>query len=182
MSETGGADHEQELTRLLDELGQTLGRRERLLEGMKRTRTQARLHEITVEAEQPFEQLDQEALVGDLQRERDQQRARDKDLERVLELLRRQREIEDRFFRELDPHIAPEHRNDLAELESRMDARDGIFENIDSGSIEEKWRLVPEVMDSLQELEKPALQAHREPPPKAASDPMAQGRRDNREQ
>jgi hypothetical protein len=43
-------NHEEELSRLLAELGETLGRRERVLEGMKRTRTQARLHEITVEA------------------------------------------------------------------------------------------------------------------------------------
>ncbi|MBA3388645.1 MAG: hypothetical protein H0U02_04660, partial [Rubrobacter sp.] len=94
----GNPDHEQELNRLLGELGETLGRRERVLEGMKRTRTQARLHEITVEAEQPFEGLDQDMLVGDLQRELDQQRARDMDLERVLELLHRQRDIEDRLF------------------------------------------------------------------------------------
>lgn len=149
----GPPGHEQELNRLLGELGETLGRRERILEGMRRTRTQARLHEITVEAEQPFEQLDQDTLVGDLQRELDQQRARDLDLERVLEVLHRQREIEDRFFQELEPHIAPEHREDLAALKTRMDARDGIFESMDSGSIEEMRRLVPEVMDSQQELE-----------------------------
>jgi hypothetical protein len=57
MSE-GNLDHEQELNRLLAELGETLGRRERVLEGMKRARTQARLHEVTVEAEQPFEGWD----------------------------------------------------------------------------------------------------------------------------
>jgi len=154
VSETGSSpDHEQELNRLLGELGETLGRRERVLEGMKRTRTQARLHEITVEAERPFEQLDQDALVGDLQRELDQQRARDMDLERVLELLRRQREIEDLFLRELEPNIAHEHREEIVEIQRRMDVRDGIFEKIDSGSIEEQRRLVPEVMDSQQELE-----------------------------
>ncbi len=154
MSETGSSpDHEQELNRLLGELGETLGRRERVLEGMKRTRTQARLHEITVEAEQPFEQLDLDMLVGDLQRELDQQRARDMDLERVLELLRRQREIEDRLFAELDLHLVPEHREEILEIQRRMDARDGIFEKIDSGSVEEQRRLVPEVMDSQQELE-----------------------------
>lgn len=146
-------DHEQELNRLLGELGETLGRRERVLEGMKRARTQARMHGITVEAEQPFERLDQEMLVGDLQRELDQQRARDTDLERVLELLHRQRDIEDRLVAELDPHIAPEHREDLAALRGWMDARDGIFENMESGYIEEKRRLVPEVMNSQQELE-----------------------------
>jgi len=149
----GNPDHEQELNRLLGELGETLGRRERVLEGMKRTRTQARLHEITVEAEQPFEGLDQDMLVGDLQRELDQQRARDMDLERVLELLHRQRDIEDRLFAELDSHIALEHREDLAELRGRMDARDVIFENMDSGSIEEKRRFVPEAMKSQQEFE-----------------------------
>ncbi len=149
----GNPDHEQELNRLLGELGETLGRRERVLEGMKRTRTQARLHGITVEAEQPFEGLDQDMLVGDLQRELDQQRARDMGLERVLELLHRQRDIEDRLFAELDPHVAPEHREGFAELRSRMEVRDGFFENMDSGSIDEKRRLVPEVMNSQQELE-----------------------------
>jgi len=138
---------------LLGELGETLGRRERLLEGMKHTRTQARLHEITVEAEQPFEKLDQETLVGDLQRELDQQRARDLDLGRVLEILNRQREIEDRFFLELEPNIAPEHREDLADLGARMDARDAIFDSMHSGSIEEKRRLIQDAMDSQQELE-----------------------------
>ncbi|CAN5290403.1 hypothetical protein BH18ACT10_BH18ACT10_02390 [soil metagenome] len=146
-------DHEQELNRLLGELGETLGRRERVLEGMKRTRTQARLHEITVEADQPFEQLDQDTLVGDLQRELDQQRTRDLDLERVLEILHRQRDIEDRFFLELEPNVAPEHRENLADLVGRMDGRDRIFENINSGSIEEKRRLIPEVMNAQQELE-----------------------------
>jgi hypothetical protein len=153
MSGTGNADHEQELNRLLVELGETLGRRERLLEGMKRTRTQARLHEITVEAEQPFEQLEGDMLVNDLQRELEQQRAGDQDLERVLELLHRQREIEDSLFAELDAHAAPEHRDDVSEVQRWMDARDGIFEKIDSGSIEEKRRLVPEVMDGQQQLE-----------------------------
>ena len=153
MSETGNVDHEQELNRLLGELGETLGRRERLLEGMKRTRTQARLHEITVEAEQPFEQLDQDALLGDLQRELDQQRARDLDLELVLQILNRQREIEDRFFRELEPNIAPEHMEDLADLARRMDARDAIFECMDSGTSEQKRHLLSEAMNSQAELE-----------------------------
>ena len=147
------SDHEQELNRLLGELGETLGRRERLLEGMKRTRTQARLHEITVEAEQPFEKLDQDTLVGDLQRELEQERARDLDLERILEILHRQRDIEDRFFLELEPNVAPEHREDLADLAGRMDGRDRIFESINFGSVEEKRRLIPEVMNAQQELE-----------------------------
>lgn len=153
MSETGNADHEQELNRLLGELGQTLGRRERLLEGMKRTRTQARLHEITVEAEQPFERLEGDDLVGDLQRELDRERARDENLERVLELLHRQRDLEDSLFAELDAHLASEHREDAGQIQHQMDMRDGIFEKIDSGSVEDRRRLVPEVMEGQHELE-----------------------------
>jgi hypothetical protein len=149
----GTPDHEQVLNQLLGDLGETLGRRERLLEGMKRTRTQARLHEITVEAEQPFEQLDQDTLVGDLQRELDQERARDLDLERILEILHRQREIEDRLFLELEPNVAPEHTEDLADIAGRMNGRDSIFESLSSGSIEERRRLIPEVMTAQQELE-----------------------------
>ena len=144
------SDHEQVLRRLLDELGQTLGRRERVLEGMKRTRTQARLHEITVEADHPFEGWDQEMLVDDLQRELEHQRAQEFELQRVLDLLQHQREIEDQLFEELDRHLAPEHRD---ELWRRMEQRDITFEEIDSGSLEDKRRLIPQAMECQRELD-----------------------------
>ena len=152
MSE-GNLDHEQELNRLLDELGQTLGRRERVLEAMKRTRTQARLHEITVEADQPFEGWDQDMLVENLQRELDHQRAHELELQRVLDLLERQREIEDRLFEELDRHLVPEHRDDLGEVWRRMERRDAIFEEITAGSLEQKRQLIPEAMNCQHNLE-----------------------------
>lgn len=146
-------DHEQELNRLLDELGQTLGRRERVLEAMKRARTQARLHEITVEADQPFEGWDQEMLVEDLQRELDHQRAQELELQQVIDLLERQRQIEDRLFEELDLHLAPEHREDLAEIWRLMERRDTIFEDISAGSIEHKRRLIPQAMEQQRTLD-----------------------------
>jgi hypothetical protein len=146
-------DHEEELGRLLAELGETLGRRERVLEGMKRTRTQARLHEITVEADQPFEGWDQEMLVEDLRRELEHQRAQELELQRVVDLLERQRELEDRLFEELDLHLAQEHREDLGEVWRRMERRDEIFEHIDSGTLDEKRRLIPEAMELQRELE-----------------------------
>jgi len=152
MAEDNG-NHEQELSRLLEELGQTLGRRERILEQMKRVRTQARLHEITVEADQPFEGWDQDMLVEDLQREINHQRAQEAELQRVLDLLERQRELEDRLFEELDLHLAQELRDDLAELWRRMEQRDVIFEDIESGSLEEKRRLIPEAIEYQRELE-----------------------------
>jgi hypothetical protein len=147
------SDHEQVLRRLLDELGQTLGRRERVLEGMKRTRTQARLHEITVEADHPFEGWDQEMLVDDLQRELEHQRAQEFELQRVLDLLQRQREIEDQLFEELDRHLAPEHRDELGELWRMMEQRDTTFEEMDSGSLEDKRRLIPQAMECQRELD-----------------------------
>jgi hypothetical protein len=152
MSE-GNLDHEQELNRLLDELGETLGRRERVLEGMKRTHTQARLHEITVEADQPFEGWDQDMLVENLQRELDQQRAHELELQRVLDLLERQREIEDRLFEELDRHLVPVLQDDLGELWRRMERRDAIFEDITAGSLEQKRQLIPEAMECQRSLE-----------------------------
>jgi hypothetical protein len=152
MAEDNG-NHEQELSRLLEELGQTLGRRERILEQMKRVRTQARLHEITVEADQPFEGWDQDMLVEDLQREINHQRAQEAELQRVLDLLERQRELEDRLFEELDLHLAQELRDDLAELWRQMEQRDVIFEDIESGSLEEKRRLIPEAIEYQRELE-----------------------------
>jgi hypothetical protein len=152
MSE-GNLDHEQELNRLLAELGETLGRRERVLEGMKRARTQARLHEVTVEAEQPFEGWDQEMLVEDLQRELEHQRAQELELQQVLDLLVRQRELEDLLFAELDGHLLPELRDELAEIWRQMERRDAIFESIGSGSIEEKRRLIPDAMECQRGLE-----------------------------
>jgi hypothetical protein len=146
-------DHEQELNRLLDELGQTLGRRERVLEGMKRARTQARLHEITVEADQPFEGWDQDMLIEDLQRELEHQRAQELELQQVLDLLERQRELEDRLFEELDLHLLEELREELAEIWRSMERRDAIFESIGSGSIEEKRRLIPEAMECQRGLD-----------------------------
>jgi hypothetical protein len=152
MSE-GNLDHVQELNRLLDELGRTLGRRERVLEGMKRTRTQARLHEITVEADQPFEGWDQDMLVENLQRELDHQRAHELELQRVLDLLERQREIEDRLFEELDRHLVPVLQDDLGELWRRMERRDAIFEDITAGSLEQKRKLIPVAMKCQRSLE-----------------------------
>ena len=145
--------HKEELSRLLAELGETLGRRERVFEGMKRTRTQARRHEITVEADQPFEGWDQDMLVEDLQRELEHQHAQELELGRVVDLLERQRELEDRLFEELDRHLAPEHREDLKEVWRRMEQRDEIFEGMRSASLEEKRRLIPRATECLRELE-----------------------------
>jgi hypothetical protein len=147
------SNHKQQLSRLLAELGETLGRRERLLEQMKRVRTQARLHEITVEADQPFEGWDQDMLVEDLQRELDHQRAQERELQRVLDLLERQREIENRLFEELDRHLANELRDDLADVWRRMEQRDAIFENMEAGSLEVKRRLIQEMMEYQREIE-----------------------------
>ena len=146
-------NHEQELNRLLAELSETLGRRERVMEAMKRTRTQARLHEITVEADQPFERWDQDMLVEDLQRELEHQHAQELELQRVVDLLEHQRELEDRLFEELDGHLAQQHREDLAEVWRRMERRDETFENIGSGSLEEKRRLIPQAIELQRELE-----------------------------
>jgi hypothetical protein len=147
------SNHEQELSRLLAELGETLGRRERLLEQMKRARTQARLHEITVEADQPFERWDQEMLVEDLQRELEHQQAQELELQRVVDLLERQRELEDRLFEKLNRNIAQEHRDNLADVWRRMEQRDASFENIRLGSLQEKRRLIPEAMEHQREIE-----------------------------
>jgi hypothetical protein len=149
----GNVDHEQELKRLLAELGETLGRRERVLEGMKRARTQARLHEITVEADQPFEGWDQDMLVEDLRRELDHQRAQELELQQVLNLLERQRELEDLLFAELDGHLLPQLRDELAELWRQMERRDAIFASFGPGSLEVKRRLIPEAMECQRELE-----------------------------
>src|SRR5215216_3845499 len=145
-------NHEQKLNRLLAELGETLVRRERILEQMKRARTQARLHEITVEADQPFEGWDQDMLVEDLQRELDHQRAQQLELQQVLDLLERQRGIEDQLFEELDRHHVPQHREDLGEIWRQMERRDAIFEDI-AASIEQKRQLIPEVMECQRGLE-----------------------------
>jgi hypothetical protein len=145
--------HKQVLARLLDELGQTLGRRERVLEGMKRARTQARLHEITVEADQPFEGWDQEMLVEDLQRELEHQHAQELELQRIADLLQRHREIEDQIFGELDRHLAEEHREELADVWRQIERRDRTFDAMSSGSLEEKRSEIPQAMEHQRVLD-----------------------------
>jgi hypothetical protein len=65
----------------------------------------------------------------------------------------RQRELEDLLFAELDGHLLPELRDELAEIWRQMERRDAIFENIGSGAIEEKRRLIPEAMECQRGLE-----------------------------
>lgn len=147
-------DHEQRLTGLLEELGRTLGKRERVLEAMKRVRTQARMHRITVEADQPFEQMEGASLAEELWREIEDQLARERELEGLTSLLYRQRDLEDALFDELDLHLAPEHRDALLE-EAREGfvRRDTVLDGLDTATEKEKRRRIPEVIERQRDLE-----------------------------
>ena len=79
--------------------------------------------------------------------------AHELELQRVLDLLERQREIEDQLFEVLDRHLVLEHRDDLGELWRQMERRDTIFEEIAAGSLEQKRGLIPEAMNCQRNLE-----------------------------
>lgn len=147
-------EHEQELTRLLDELGRVLGWQERLFEGERRRRNRARMEQITEEAQRPFEQLDQNLLMEGLERELQFQRERERYLRDVFDLLRQRRELEDLIFRRLERYICQEHRDRLFdELQDLLERREKIFGEIEFSSLEKTSQQLSEAADQQRALE-----------------------------
>lgn len=147
-------DHEQELTRLLDELGRVLGRRERLFDGIRRHRNRARMEKITEEAERPFDELGQDELLEGLLRELDLQRNQELELREVVEVLELQRRIEDRLFQELLRYGTGEERILLSTgLDEYFDRRERLFENVETLSLQEMGKQIWEMVRLQNELE-----------------------------
>lgn len=146
--------HEQELTRLLDELGRVLGWQERLFEHERRRRNRARMEQITEEAQRPFEQLDQDLLVEGLERELQFQREREQDLRRIFDLLEQRQELEDLIFQQLERYTCREHRDRLFdELQDLLERREEIFGEIEFSFLEKTSQQLSEAADQQRALE-----------------------------
>ena len=106
-------EHEQVLLRLLDEMGRSLARQERLLEEIENRHVQMRNSWIQEGADGPFTLPDQQALVNELHRELERGRVQELELHEILDVLKRRCELEDRLLDELESHLPREHRNHL---------------------------------------------------------------------
>jgi hypothetical protein len=148
-------EHEQVLLRLLDEMGRSLARQERLLEEIENQHVQIRNSWIQEGAEEPFGPPDQQALVNELQRELERGRVQELELHEILDVLKRRCELEDRLLDELESHLPREHRDQLLrDLLGRFERRDRLLEDIALLPFQEKRDRLAETIQLLPELER----------------------------
>jgi hypothetical protein len=148
-------EHEQVLLRLLDEMGRSLARQERLLEEIENRHVQMRNSWIQEGADGPFMLTDQQALADELQRELERGRDQELELHEILDVLKRRCELEDRLLDELESHLPREHRDHLLlELVGCFERRDRLLGDIELKSFREKRDRLAETIQLLPELER----------------------------
>jgi hypothetical protein len=148
-------EHEQALLRLLDEIGRSLARQERLLEEIENRHVHIRNSWIQEGADEPFGPPDQQALVNELQRELERGRDQELELHEILDVLKRRCELEDRLLDELESHLPREHRDQvLQDLLGSFERRDRLLEDIELKSFQGKRDRLAETMRLLPELER----------------------------
>ena len=148
-------EHEQVLLRLLDEMGRSLARQERLLEEIENRHVQMRNSWIQEEADAPFMLPDRQALADELQRELERGRDQELELHEILDVLKRRCELEDRLLDELEAHLPREHRDQLLmDLLGRFERRDRLLEDIALLPFQEKRDRLAETIQLLPELER----------------------------
>lgn len=144
-------DHEQNVLQLLDEMGRTLARREKLFEEIEGRHAQVRNSWVQGTAEQT---PDQDTLASELQWELDRQREQELELHEILDVLQLQRELEDRFMQELEPHLVQEHRDRIYdELKGMFERRDELFDGAGLMEFGEKRDRIKEIIPYLNALE-----------------------------
>jgi hypothetical protein len=147
-------EHEQVLLRLLDEMGRSLARQDRLLEEIENRHVQMRNSWIQEGADRPFMLPDQQTLVDELQRELERGRDQELELLEILDVLKRRCELEDRLLDELESHLPREHRAQVPlELVGCFERRDRLLGDIELESFREKRDLLAQTMQLLPELE-----------------------------
>jgi hypothetical protein len=147
-------EHEQVLLRLLDEMGRSLARQERLLEEIENRHVQMRNSWIQEGADGPFTLPDQQALADELQRELERGRDQELELHEILDVLKRRCELEDRLLDELESHLPREHRDQFPlELVDCFERRDRLLGDVELKSFREKRDRLAETMQLLPDLE-----------------------------
>jgi hypothetical protein len=148
-------EHEQVLLRLLDEMGRSVARQERMMEEIENRHVQVRNSWIQQGAEEPFGPPDQQALVNELQRELEREREQELELHEILDVLIHRCELEDRLLDELESHLPQEHRDQLLrDLLGRFERRDRLLEDIVLLPFQEKRDRLAETIQLLPELER----------------------------
>jgi hypothetical protein len=148
-------EHEQVLLRLLDEMGRSLARQERLLEEIENRHVQMRNSWIQEGTDGPFMLPDRQALADELQRELERGRDQELELHEILDVLKRRCELEDRLLDELESQLPREHRDQvLQDLLGRFERRDQLLEDIALLPFQEKRDRLAETMQLLPELER----------------------------
>ena len=147
-------EHEQVLLRLLDEMGRSLARQERLLEEIENQHIQIRNAWIQEGAQEPLGPPDQQALVNELQRELERGRDQELELHEILDVLKGRCELEDRLLDELETHLPREHRDQVPlDLVGCFERRDRLLGDIELKSFREKGDRLAETIQLLPELE-----------------------------
>jgi len=97
---------------------------------------------------------DQQALTDELQRELERGRDQELELHKILDVLRRRCQLEDRLLDELESHLPREHRDQVPlELVGCFERRDRLLEDIELESFRKKRDRLAETMQLLPELE-----------------------------
>jgi hypothetical protein len=147
-------EHEQVLLRLLDEMGRSLARQERLLEEIENRHVQMRNSWIQEGADGPFMLPDQQALADELQRELERGRDQELELHEILDVLKRRCELEDRLLDELESHLPRDNRDQVPlELVGCFERRERLLGDIELRPSREKRDRLAETMQLLPELE-----------------------------
>lgn len=147
-------DHEQTLFVLLDELGRSLARQERLFEEIEGRHVWMRDSWVRGGAEDPLGDPSGQELAGELQRELDRRRDQELELHEILDVLKHRRDLQDRLLGELEPHLVPEHRDELFDdLQDLIRRRDETLDGMELRTFEEKRAGISTVIDLLPELE-----------------------------
>ena len=148
-------EHEQVLLRLLDELGRSLARQERLMEELENRHVHLRNSWIQEGADVPSMLPDRQELADELQRELERGRDQELELHEILDVLKRRCELEDRLLDELESHLPREHRDQLLrDLLGRFERRDRLLEDIALLPFQEKRDRLEETIQLLPELER----------------------------
>lgn len=149
-----GEEHERNIQRLLDEMGRTLARREKLFEEIEGRHAQVRNFWVQGTADQTPGRLDEHDLASELQWEIDRQREQELELYEILDVLRGQCELEDAFLEELEPYLIPSHRDRLyEELKGMFERRDEILEGVELMSFGDKRDRLREAIEHLRALD-----------------------------
>jgi hypothetical protein len=147
-------EHEQVLLRLLDEMGRSLARQERLMEELENRHVQMRNSWIQEGADVPFMVPDRQELADELQREIERGRDQELELHEILDVLKRRCELEDRLLDELESHLPREPPDQLPlELVDCFERRDQLLEDIEFESFRVKRDRLAQILQLLPELE-----------------------------